>query len=105
MGKKQDDLGKLVDDFIADSADDRTRLSEFFDRLLATDHDAAGIAEYVAKLADALTKQQVLKVHAMKVLQKEMIAAQATDESEDLDDISNEIGDVFAPEKHDEGAN
>lgn len=104
--KKSDDLRKLVDDLIVDAAEDRTRLSEFLDKLLEKHgEEPGGVAEYVSKLADSLTKQMVLKVHAMKVLQKEIVAAQATDDSDDLDDISNEIGDVFGGEKQDEGSN
>ena len=91
--KKSDeekDLGELVDGLITEVGDDRQRLVKFLDNLISQyDGDqAVGIAEYVAKLVDALTRQHQVKAATIKALAKRA----PTEQGPDLDEISREIG-------------
>jgi hypothetical protein len=101
--KKADekDLGELVDELVSEVGADRDRLTKFLDNLI-TQYDgdqAVGIAEYVAKLVDALTRQHQVKASAIKVLAKEA----PKDDDQGLDDIAHEIGMPF--EELDDGGN
>jgi hypothetical protein len=103
--KKTDakDLGAQVDQIISEVGDDREMLVKFLEGLI-TEYDgekAVGIAEYVAKLADALTRQHQVKANVVKALAK---AAPEDDEDGELDELHKEIGLPFKPEA-DDGAN
>jgi hypothetical protein len=101
VGKKDEDkIGELVEELIADVGNDRERLSDFLDRLLSEDHQSAGIAEYVAKIAAELTRQNQVKVATIKALGKSI----PQDGPEDDSEITDEIGRPF-PEEIDEGSN
>ena len=97
MGKKdEDDVGKLVEELIADVADDRDRLSDFLDRLLSSE---TADPEHVAKIAAELTKQNAVKMATIKALAKNI----PVQDDED-NDFTDEIGRPF-PEDIDEGSN
>lgn len=103
MGKKnENDLATVVDELIRDVGDDRDRLVEFLDTLISNHQGerAAGIAELVAKLADALTKQNQVKVATLKAISK----VSSEDEDDDEDDYSRDIGPAFLGDR-DEGSN
>lgn len=106
--KKNDgpDLGQVVDKLISEVGDDRTRLVEFLDKLISAYDDdegkSVGIAEYVAKLADALTKQHQVKASMLKIISKSQPEG---DDEMDLDGLQDEIGLPFKPEGTDDGAN
>ena len=94
--KKSDkkELGDLVGELIAEVGVDRDRLTKFLDKLIAQyDGDkAVGIAEYVAKLVDALTRQHQIKASTIKTL----ASKKSDDDIElELDEISKEIGMPF----------
>lgn len=104
--KKSDpkDLGNVVDELISEVGEDRDRLVKFLDGLI-TEYDgdkAVGIAEYVAKLADALTRQHQVKTAVVKALAKQ---APEDDGDDELDEIHKEIGLPFKAEDADDGAN
>ena len=108
MAKKQkkddDTLSDIVDKLIDDVGDDRDRLISFLDDLLTEHKDQpAGIAEYVAKLIDASTKQHQVKVSMLKALSKNAPTA-ADEDADELDEIHKEIGLPF-DEGLDEGSN
>lgn len=102
MEKKDDPdrhLAEIVEDLIADVGDDRQRLTGFLDELISNyrGEQAVGIAEYVAKLMDAATRQHQVKASLVKTLTKR---APADGESEN-DEIANEIGLPFKEELED----
>ena len=102
MGKKDDsELARIVRELTDDVNADRDRLTEFVDGLISDyqGERAAGIAEYVAKLSEALTRQNQVKVAALKALVKA-----ASSEDDDDDDFSHEIGPAFESDV-DEGSN
>ena len=100
MGKK-DELATQVDEILDNVGEDRTRLSNFLDKLISQHGDQpAGIAEYVAKIAAELSRQNQVKVNTVKALGK---ALDQPDEEDD--DFSDEIGRPFAEEDLDEGSN
>jgi hypothetical protein len=105
VGKKNDqnDLGKVVDDLIKDVGEDRDRLVEFLESLISNygGEQSVGIAEYVAKLADALTRQNQIRVATIKALAK---ATPKDDSEEEMEEIHKEIGLPFEDEV-DEGTN
>lgn len=101
MGKKDDEkqIGELVEDLLDDVATDRDRLSDFLDKLLTGGHDAPFIAEYVAKIAAELGRQNSVRVATIKALGKSLPS-----EDDDDDSISDEIGRPFG-EDVDESSN
>jgi len=102
--KKDDTLSDIVDKLIDDVGDDRDRLISFLDDLLTEHKDQpAGIAEYVAKLVDASTRQHQVKVSMIKALAKNGPTAEE-DDADELDEIHKEIGLPF-DEGLDEGSN
>lgn len=107
MGKKKktppDDLSKLVDKLVEDVNADRDVVVNFMKQMIAeyTPDHYVGIAEYVAKLADAATRQNQVKAAAVKALSKNQnVGEQETD----MDEIHEEIGLPFEDE-FDEGSN
>ena len=99
--KDEKDVGDLVSDLIADVGADRDRLVSFLDSLISqyNGDQSVGIAEYVAKLADALTRQHAIKAGTIKALLSKKIG---TDEEQmDLDELSDEIGKPFEIEESD----
>ena len=104
--KKSDvpDLSEVVDKLVAEVGDDRDRLVKFLNDLIS-EYDgekAVGIAEYVAKLADALTKQHQVKVAMLKTISK---VDPKDDDDMDLEGLNNEIGLPFKSEATDDGSN
>lgn len=102
MEKKDDadrHLAEIVEDLIADVGDDRQRLTSFLDGLIKSfsGDQAVGIAEYVAKLMDAATRQHQVKAALVKTLARR---APADGDSEN-DEIANEIGLPFKEELED----
>lgn len=108
MGKKKsdgkDDLSKIVDDLIDDVGEDRQRLVDFLEDLISNygGEKSVGIAEYVAKLADALTRQNQVRVATLKTLEKRR---PEDGDDDDLDDIHKQIGQPFEDDDLDKGAN
>ncbi len=97
----QEQLSKIVEDLIADVGDDRLRLSNFLDKLLSEYSDSSGgIAEHVAKLADALTKQHQIRVSTMKQFAESIDHDDGDDEMDD-DEIAKSIGRPFEEESGD----
>lgn len=107
MGKKDDpkDLDKIVSDLIGNVGDDRQMLVDFTKNLIQTytGDQAVGIAEYVAKLADALTRQNQVMAGAVKALVKRPPSEGEDDESE-MNELHKKIGLPFEDEL-DEGSN
>lgn len=105
MGKKtkkdETELSKTVDKLIKDVGEDRDVLVKFLKDLIS-EYDgekAVGIAEYVAKLADALTRQNQVRVATIKAAAK-----QAPEEiDDDLDEIADGIGMPFKVEDQSTG--
>ena len=98
------DLGPIVDKMIDEVGDDRNRLVKFLDGLI-DDYDgekAVGIAEYVAKLADALTRQHQVKTAVINAISK---STPGEDDESDLDDIQDKIGLPFQQKEVDDGSN
>lgn len=98
------DLSAEVDRLIQDVGDDRDILLKFLEGLIS-EYDgekAVGIAEYVAKLADALTRQHQVKAAVVKALAK---TGPSEDDEDELDELNNEIGLPFKNEEVDDGAN
>jgi len=101
VGKK-DELATEVEEILDNVGEDRTRLSNFLDKLLEEHGDQpAGIAEYVAKIAAELSRQNQVRVNTVKALGK----ALSEPSDEDEEDISDEIGRPFPEEDYDEGSN
>jgi hypothetical protein len=104
------DLNQLdtdVRNLIDDVGDDRARLTEFLDDLIqqykGEQGGAVGIAEYVAKLAEALTRQNQVRVNVLKVAAK--VPAEG---DEDDTGIAGELGLPFtstSSDDHDSGGN
>lgn len=99
------DLSAEVDRLIKEVGDDRDILLKFLEGLIS-EYDgekAVGIAEYVAKLADALTRQHQVKAAVVKALAK--ANPSSSDEDDELDEINDAIGLPFKVEEIDDGAN
>jgi hypothetical protein len=93
VGKKnKDDIDEMAETLLTDITSDRDRLSKFFDSLLRCE-DVTIMAEAVARIADSLTKQNMLRVAAIKA----KIKKQQTNEDDD-DSILDEIGRPFQNE-------
>ena len=88
--KKSSDVDKLVDDLIKDVNDDRQLLRTFTEELIKeyNGEAAVGIAENVAKLFDAMTRQNNVRAAAIKNASK--ILPETDDE--DDDDLQMKIG-------------
>ena len=103
MGKKNEtELAHLVEDLVNDVNVDRERIVEFTDRLISDygeEGQSAGIAEYVAKLTEAMTRQHHVKVATIKALAKSLEGG----EPEEDEDLSSEIGPAF--DQDTDGAN
>lgn len=98
------DLSAEVDRLIQEVGDDRDVLLKFLEGLIS-EYDgekAVGIAEYVAKLADALTRQHQVKAAVIKAALAK--ATQSSDENE-LDELHGKIGLPFKTEEVDDGSN
>jgi hypothetical protein len=104
--KKSDskDLQEVVDRLLEDVGDDRDSVKTFLDGLIANypGDQSVGIAEYVAKLADALTRQHQVRASAVKALAKSL---PEDDGEDDLDEINRTIGLPFKSEAVDDGSN
>lgn len=94
MAKKEDleKIEQLAEDLISDESVDRARLSDFIDRLLTADRDPAEIAEIVAKLFEASTRQSTARLNTLKALQKGSVDSEM---DEDQADTFDEIGRPF----------
>lgn len=93
--KKKEQLNNEVDNFINDINEDRERLTQFIDKLLQEHSDQpAGIAEYIAKLMDASTKQLQTRASMIKAIAKETDTD--ADEASEMNDIAKEIGMPFS---------
>lgn len=97
------DLSSIVDGLIKEVGDDRDRLVKFLDGLISEyeGEKSVGIAEYVAKLADALTRQQQVKAAVVKSLVR---STPSVGDDDELDVLQNEIGLPFEKDS-DSGAN
>lgn len=104
--EKRDDqerhIAELVEDLISDVGDDRQRLTAFLDDLMASykGEGTVAIAEYVAKLVDAATRQHQVKVGIVKALAKAI-----PEGSDERDEIAGEIGLPFKDEVIGDGSN
>ena len=101
MGKKEDleRIGKMADELVSDENADRERLSDFFDKLLLVGMEgdnAVAVAEYVAKIAEAMTRQNSMRLNTIKALKKEIPS-----EDQDVEDADTfeEIGRPFEEER------
>lgn len=99
MGKR-DELADLVNEILDNVGDDRERISDFLDKLINSGESPLLIAEYVAKIAAELTKQNQVKANTVKALSK----ALSQDPDEMDEDLADEIGRPFL-EDFDEGSN
>lgn len=100
--KKNDDsekMAKLVRELIDDVGEDRSRLSDFLDTLITSGESPLLVAEYVAKIAAELTRQNHVKVATIKALGKNLA------EPEDDDEFAEEIGRPFPEEEAGEDQN
>lgn len=99
------DLGARVDELIKEVGDDREMLVTFLEGLISeySGDKAVGIAEYVAKLADALTRQHQVKAAVVKALAKSDVSAE--DDEVELDELHDKIGLPFKVEEADDGSN
>jgi hypothetical protein len=104
VGKKKDDnkLAELVEELIADVGNDRNRLSDFLDNLITSGESPLLVAEYVAKIAAELTRQNQVKVATIKALGKSLTEDDGTAGN---DELAKEIGLPFPEEETDEGSN
>lgn len=105
--KKSDprDLAAEVDRLVKEVGADRDILLKFLEGLIS-EYDgekAVGIAEYVAKLADALTRQHQVKASVMKALAK--ASSIPDDDADELDELHDKIGLPFKPEELDDDVN
>ncbi len=104
--KKNDhgDLGVLVDKLIDDVGADRDRLVSFLEGLIesAPGDGAVGIAEYVAKLADAMTRQHQVTA---SVIKSAVRSSSDDDGDPDLDELSDKIGLPFKDGQTDDSSN
>jgi hypothetical protein len=99
---KKKEADDLADELLKNIDEDRERLSKFFDLLLSVDADTHMIAEQVAKLAEALTRQNSLRIEAIKAKLKSRGDDSAMDDEETFDGI----GSPFArEEEEEEGSN
>ena len=103
MAKKNEgkNLDQLVNDLISNVGEDRDRLVSFLEDLISSysGDKSVGIAEYVAKLADALTRQNQVKVATLKALSK----SQSSTKNDDSNSIYDEIGLPFSDSEVDGG--
>ncbi len=105
--KKKGDEGleKIVEDLLKDVGDDRSVLESFLKEMIASYNpdQYVGIAEYVAKLADAMTKQNQVRAAAAKALLKKNEGA--SDDETDMDEIHKTVGLPFEDETVEDGSN
>ena len=102
--KPEGDLRVVIDKLIDEVGDDRDRLIKFLDGLIQN-YDGEGapaIAEYVAKIADAMTRQHQVKVAAIKSIAK---TAEIDDDDSQFDDLHEQIGLPFKKTEVDDGGN
>lgn len=90
------EMARLREELVKNIREDRGRLSEYVDRLLdaATGEDAdpfalTGIAEYMAKLSDSLTKNNALLLSALAATAKE---ARISKEEREADEVYDDDG-------------
>lgn len=91
--KRTDDPAEdLLNELRTDIGEDRRRLSDVLDKLIKAAGDdpdrIIAVAETVAKVGDALTKQNALRVSALKALAKMNLR--------DLDDEEDPFSDIGA---------
>lgn len=98
------DLEQLVEDLTKDVNEDRDVLVNFLKDMISNyDKDQyVGIAEYVAKLADALTRQNQVRVSTLKTIAK---GASVDESKPDMDEIHEQVGLPFEDEEFDGGSN
>ena len=87
-----DQVDKMVRDLSQAIDNDRQKLTKVLDKLVtyADGHEgveAIAVAESVAKLADSLTKQNHLKVEALKILAKKRSSSEGERDEDPFDDI------------------
>ena len=91
-------LAELVDGLVDDVKADRSRVTDFLDNLISEYSDSpGGIAEHVAKLADALTRQHQVTANVIKSLAKRPDEDSSPSETE----FAVEIGLPFKDELED----
>lgn len=102
--KSDEDISEQVDRLIEQVSEDRDTLVTFLNNLISSydGEKAVGIAEYVAKIADALTRQHQVKASVVKTLSR---LPSDDDAESDLDELSREIGLPFTVETVDDGSN
>lgn len=94
MAKKNDDTDDgIVEGLLNDIANDRNRLSKYFDTLLQQAGSDIICADQVAKVAEALTRQNHLRIDVIKAKIKSHAAGADDRDTETFDDI----GKPFAP--------
>ena len=93
---RAEEMAKLREELVKNIREDRGRLSDYVDRLLemATKEDAdpfalTGVAEYMAKLSDSLTKNNALLLSAMTATAKE---ARISKEEREADEVYDDTG-------------
>jgi hypothetical protein len=100
--KKSDPVENLLQDLKTDIESDRKKLTEVLDDLIKygkTDPDRmVVVAETVAKIGDSLTKQNHLRVDAIKALARRNLR----EDDKGDDDPFNDIGSAFAITKETE---
>lgn len=102
QGKKPEDpIEKLLRDLSSDIESDRQKLGGVLDKLIEygkTDPDRmVVVAETVAKIGDSLTKQNHLRVDAIKALSRRNLREEKDDSD---DDPFDDIGTPFSARSH-----
>lgn len=99
QGKKPEDpIDGLLTSLKNDIESDRKKLSEVLDKLIEfgkTDqHNMVAVAETVAKIGDSLTKQNHLRVDAIKALARRNFREDDKPEDDAFDDIGSPFSGV-----------
>lgn len=99
QGKKpesDDPIEQLLNSLKRDIEDDRAKLSGVLDKLIQFGKDDAdrmvAVAETVAKIGDSLTKQNHLRVDAIKALSRRNMRPENDREDDPFDDIGSAFG-------------
>lgn len=91
--KTEDPIEELLEELREDISTDRERLSGVLDKLIKAageDPDRiVAVAETVAKIGDSLTKQNHLRVDALKALAKRNLRPEQDDDADPFSDIGH----------------
>jgi len=92
VAKKNEEFKKIkemTDELSNDEDHDRQRLSDFLDKLIEI---GPGAAEFVAKIAEAMNRQNATRLNTIKEIKKDLIS---DDEDSENIDAFDQIGRPF----------